>query len=183
MLRCYLQGYDARPSQKPLYAGGNLAFRDGECWQRVADAESKSNECGGTPATPRNIVETLICGLYPRERTWSRRRRKRRSVKLSGQTNCQCRVTIVGTDLTAIEAGQMPPEEIRARHQLCSKLFARELLCSHRCRNLSHLPLCPKCWQQCGHLRQDCAKCRHEDATSHIFREVCGAFLSEEQYP
>lgn len=172
---------------KPLYTEATLLSAMENAGKEVKDAESKKAlaECGiGTPATRANIIETLILRDYIR--------RDRKSIIPTEKGLAVYEIVkdkrIANAEMTgsweltlaAIEAGQMPPEKFaQGIHSyvgtICEELLslAPEQKSYPTCR-------CPKCGNESVGIYAKVAKCRHEGCDFHVFREVCGTLLTED---
>ena len=81
--------------------------------------------------------------------------------------------------LAAIEAGQMQAEKFTQGINAYVGTICEELL-ALTCVQKSYLTFCcPKCGSESVGIYAKIAKCRNEGCDFHIFREVCGTFLSE----
>lgn len=172
---------------KPLYTEATLLSAMENAGKEVEDAESKKAmaECGiGTPATRANIIETLILRDYIR--------RDRKSILPTEKGLAVYEIVkdkrIANAEMTgsweltlaAIEAGQMPPEKFAQGinsyvGNICEELLslAPEQKSYPTCR-------CPKCGNESVGIYAKIAKCRHEGCDFHVFREVCGTLLTED---
>ena len=83
--------------------------------------------------------------------------------------------------LAAIEAGQMPPEKFAQGINSYVETICEELLALAPPMQKSYPTYrCPKCGNESVGIYAKIAKCRHEGCDFHIFREICGTFLSED---
>jgi len=143
---------------KPLYTEAALLSAMENAGKEVEDAESKKAmaECGiGTPATRANIIETLIL------RDYIRRDKK----------------AIIPT-----EKGLAVYEIVKDKKIANAEMTAicEELLSLTPEQKSYPVYRCPKCGQQSVGIYAKVAKCRHETCGFHVFREVCGILLSED---
>ena len=83
--------------------------------------------------------------------------------------------------LAAIETGQMPPEKFAQGINSYVETICEELLALASPMQKSYPAYrCPKCGNESMGIYAKIAKCRHEGCDFHIFREICGTFLSED---
>ena len=155
--------------------------------KEVEDAESKKAmaECGiGTPATRANIIETLIL------RDYIRRDRKSIIPTEKGLTVYEivkdkkiAYAEMTGAwelVLAAIEAGQMAAEKFTQGINSYVDTICKELLSLAPERKTHPTYRCPKCGSESVGIYAKIAKCRNEGCDFHIFREICGTQLSED---
>ena len=172
---------------KPLYTEATLLSAMENAGKEVEDAESKKAmaECGiGTPATRANIIETLILRDYIR-----------RDKKVIIPTEKGLAVYEIVKDkkianaemtgswelaLAAIEAGKMPSDKFSQGINSYVGTICEELLSLSSEQKSYPVYRCPKCGQQSVGIYAKVAKCRHETCGFHVFREVCGILLSED---
>ena len=172
---------------KPLYTEAALLSAMENAGKEVEDAESKKAmaECGiGTPATRANIIETLILRDYIR-----------RDKKVIIPTEKGLAVYEIVKDkkianaemtgswelaLAAIEAGKMPSDKFSQGINSYVSTICEELLSLTPEQKSYPVYRCPKCGQQSVGIYAKVAKCRHETCGFHVFREVCGILLSED---
>ena len=172
---------------KPLYTEATLLSAMENAGKEVEDAESKKAmaECGiGTPATRANIIETLILRDYIR-----------RDKKVIIPTEKGLAVYEIVKDkkianaemtgswelaLAAIEAGKMPSDKFSQGINSYVSTICEELLSLTPEQKSYPVYRCPKCGQQSVGIYAKVAKCRHETCGFHVFREVCGILLSED---
>ena len=172
---------------KPLYTEATLLSAMENAGKEVEDAESKKAmaECGiGTPATRANIIETLILRDYIR-----------RDKKVIIPTEKGLAVYEIVKDkkianaemtgswelaLAAIEAGKMPSDKFSQGINSYVSTICEELLSLTPEQKSYPVYRCPKCGQQSVGIYAKVAKCRHETCGFHVFREVCGIHLSED---
>ena len=172
---------------KPLYTEATLLSAMENAGKEVEDAESKKAmaECGiGTPATRANIIETLILRDYirrdkkaiiPTEKGLAVyeivRDKKIANAEMTGSWELT---------LAAIEAGKMPSERFSQGINSYVSTICEELLSLSPEQKTYPVYRCPKCGQQSVGIYAKVAKCRHETCGFHVFREVCGIHLSED---
>ena len=172
---------------KPLYTEATLLSAMENAGKEVEDAESKKAmaECGiGTPATRANIIETLIL------RDYIRRNKKAIIPTEKGLAVYEivkdkkiANAEMTGSwelALAAIEAGQMPAEKFSQGINSYVETICEELLSLSSEQKSYPVYRCPKCGQQSVGIYAKVAKCRHETCGFHVFREVCGILLSED---
>ena len=173
---------------KPLYTEATLLSAMENAGKEVEDAESKKAmaECGiGTPATRANVIETLILRDYIR--------REKKTVVPTDKGLAVYEIVkdkrIANAEMTgswelilaAIEAGQMPPEKFAQGINSYVETICEELLALAPPMQKSYPAYhCPKCGNESVGIYAKIAKCRHEGCDFHIFREICGTFLSED---
>jgi len=173
---------------KPLYTEATLLSAMENAGKDVEDAESKKAmaECGiGTPATRANIIETLILRDYirrnkkaiiPTEKGLSVyeivKDKKIANAEMTGSWELA---------LAAIEARQMPAEKFAQGINSYVGTICEELLALAPQVQKSYPTYhCPKCGNESVGIYTKVAKCRHEGCDFHIFREICGTLLSED---
>ncbi|ERK03341.1 DNA topoisomerase, partial [Hoylesella pleuritidis] len=173
---------------KPLYTEATLLSAMENAGKDVEDAESKKAmaECGiGTPATRANIIETLIL------RDYIRRNKKAIIPTEKGLAVYEivkdkkiANAEMTGSwelALAAIEAGQMPAEKFAQGINSYVGTICEELLALAPQVQKSYPTYhCPKCGNESVGIYTKVAKCRHEGCDFHIFREVCGMLLTED---
>ena len=172
---------------KPLYTEATLLSAMENAGKEVENAESKKAmaECGiGTPATRANIIETLILRDYIR--------RDKKSVIPTEKGLAVYEIVkdkkIANAEMTgswelalaAIEAGRMPSERFAQGINSYVGTICEELLSLSSEQKSYPVYRCPKCGQQSVGFYAKVAKCRHETCGFHVFREVCGIHLSED---
>ena len=173
---------------KPLYTEAALLSAMENAGKDVSDVESKKAmaECGiGTPATRANIIETLILRDYiRRDKKAIIPTEKGLAVYEIVKDKKIANAEMTGSwelILAAIEAGQMPPEKFAQGINSYVETICEELLALAPPMQKSYpVYRCPKCGQQSVGIYAKIAKCRHEGCDFHIFREICGTFLSED---
>ena len=172
---------------KPLYTEATLLSAMENAGKEVEDAESKKAmaECGiGTPATRANIIETLILRDYIRRDKKSIiptekglavyeivKNKKIANAEMTGSWELA---------LAAIEAGKMPSDKFAQGINSYVGTICEELLSLTPEQKSYPVYRCPKCGQQSVGIYAKVAKCRHETCGFHVFREVCGIHLSED---
>ena len=172
---------------KPLYTEATLLSAMENAGKEVEDAESKKAmaACGiGTPATRANIIETLILRDYirrdkkaiiPTEKGLAAyeivKDKKIANAEMTGSWELA---------LAAIEAGKMPSERFAQGINSYVGTICEELLSLSSEQKSYPVYRCPKCGQQSVGIYAKVAKCRHETCGFHVFREVCGIHLSED---
>ena len=172
---------------KPLYTEATLLSAMENAGKDVEDAESKKAmaECGiGTPATRANTIETLILRDYIR--------RDRKSIIPTEKGLAVYEIVkdkkIANAEMTgswelalaAIEAGKMPSDKFSQGINSYVSTICEELLSLSSEQKSYPVYRCPKCGQQSVGIYAKVAKCRHETCGFHVFREVCGIHLSED---
>ena len=177
-----------KTKSKPLYTEATLLSAMENAGKEVEDAESKKAmaECGiGTPATRANIIETLILRDYIR--------RDRKSIIPTEKGLAVYEIVkdkkIANAEMTgswelalaAIEAGQMPAEKFAKGINSYIGTICEELLAlSPQVQKSYPTYRCPKCGQQSVGIYAKVAKCRNEGCDFHVFREICGTLLTED---
>ena len=172
---------------KPLYTEATLLSAMENAGKEVEDAESKKAmaECGiGTPATRANIIETLILRDYiRRDKKAIIPTEKGLAVYEIVKDKKIANAEMTGAwelALAAIEVGKMPSDKFAQGINSYVGTICEELL-SHSPEQKSYpVYRCPKCGQQSVGIYAKVAKCRHETCSFHVFREVCGIHLSED---
>ena len=172
---------------KPLYTEATLLSAMENAGKEVEDTESKKAmaECGiGTPATRANIIETLILRDYTR--------RNKKSIIPTEKGLAVYEIVkdkkIANAEMTgswelalaAIEAGKMPADKFSQGINSYVGTICEELLSLSSEQKSYPVYRCPKCGQQSVGIYAKVAKCRHETCGFHVFREVCGILLSED---
>ena len=178
---------DHKTKPKPLYTEATLLSAMENAGKEVEDAESKKAmaECGiGTPATRANIIETLILRDYIR--------RDKKSIIPTEKGLAVYEIVkdkkIANAEMTgswelalaAIEAGKMPSERLSQGINSYVGTICEDLLSLSSEQKSYPVYRCPKCGQQSVGIYAKVAKCRHETCGFHVFREVCGIHLSED---
>ena len=172
---------------KPLYTEATLLSAMENAGKEVKDAESKKAMavCGiGTPSTRANIIETLILRDYIR--------RDKKSIIPTEKGLAVYEIVkdkkIANAEMTgswelalaAIEAGKMPSDKFAQGINSYVGTICEELLSLSSEQKSYPVYRCPKCGQQSVGIYAKVAKCRHETCGFHVFREVCGIHLSED---
>ena len=172
---------------KPLYTEATLLSAMENAGKEVEDAESKKAmaACGiGTPATRANIIETLILRDYIR--------RDKKSIIPTEKGLAVYEIVkdkkIANAEMTgswelalaAIETGKMPSDKFSQGINSYVGTICEELLSLTPEQKSYPVYRCPKCGQQSVGIYAKVAKCRHETCGFHVFREVCGIHLSED---
>ena len=172
---------------KPLYTEATLLSAMENAGKEVEDAESKKAmaDCGiGTPATRANIIETLILRDYIR--------RDKKSIIPTEKGLAVYEIVkdkkIANAEMTgswelafaAIEAGKMPSDKFTQGINSYVGTICEELLSLSSEQKSYPVYRCPKCGQQSVSIYAKVVKCRHETCGFHVFRDVCGIHLSED---
>ena len=172
---------------KPLYTEATLLSAMENAGKEVENAESKKAmaECGiGTPATRANIIETLILRDYiRRDKKAIIPTEKGLAVYEIVKDKRIANAEMTGSwelALAAIEAGKMPSERFAQGINSYVGTICEELLSLSSEQKPYPVYRCPKCGQQSVGIYAKVAKCRNKDCNFHIFREVCGTMLSED---
>ena len=172
---------------KPLYTEATLLSAMENAGKEVEDAESKKAmaECGiGTPATRANIIETLILRDYiRRDKKAIIPTEKGLAVYEIVKDKKIANAEMTGAwelALAAIEAGKMPADKFAQGINSYVETICEELLSLSSDQKSYPAYRCPKCGQQSVGIYAKVAKCRHEGCDFHIFREICGTLLSED---
>ena len=172
---------------KPLYTEASLLSAMENAGKEVEEADKRKAmaECGiGTPATRANIIETLILRDYIR--------REKKSIVPTDKGLSVYEIVkdkkIANAEMTgaweltlaAIEAGQMQAEKFTQGINAYVGTICEELLALTCVQKSYPTFCCPKCGNESVGIYAKIAKCRNEGCDFHIFREVCGTFLSED---
>ena len=172
---------------KPLYTEATLLSAMENARKEVEDAESKKAmaECGiGTPATRANIIETLILRDYiRREKKTIVPTEKGLAVYEIVRDKKIANAEMTGSweqALAAIEAGQMPADKFAQGINSYVGTICEELLSLASEQKSYPTYRCPKCGSESVGIYAKVAKCRNKDCNFHIFREVCGTLLTED---
>ena len=172
---------------KPLYTEATLLSAMENAGKEVEDAESKKAmaACGiGTPATRANIIETLILRDYiRRDKKAIIPTEKGLAVYEIVKDKKIANAEMTGSwelALAAIEAGKMPSDKFAQGINSYVGTICEELLSLSSEQRSYPVYRCPKCGQQSVGIYAKVAKCRHESCGFHVFREVCGILLSED---
>ena len=172
---------------KPLYTEATLLSAMENAGKEVEDAESKKAmaACGiGTPATRANIIETLILRDYiRRDKKAIIPTEKGLAVYEIVKDKKIANAEMTGSwelALAAIEAGKMPSDKFAQGINSYVGTICEELLSLSSEQKSYPVYRCPKCGQKSVGIYAKVAKCRHETCGFHVFREVCGIHLSED---
>ena len=172
---------------KPLYTEATLLSAMENAGKEVEDAESKKAmaACGiGTPATRANIIETLILRDYiRRDKKAIIPTEKGLAVYEIVKDKKIANAEMTGSwelALAAIEAGKMPSDKFSQGINSYVGTICEELLSLSSEQKSYPVYRCPKCGQKSVGIYAKVAKCRHETCGFHVFREVCGIHLSED---
>ena len=172
---------------KPLYTEAALLSAMENAGKEVKEDDKRKAmaECGiGTPATRANIIETLILRDYIR--------RDKKSIIPTEKGLAVYEIVkdkkIANAEMTgswelalaAIEAGTMPSERFSQGINSYVETICEELLSLSSDQKSYPVYRCPKCGQQSVGIYAKVAKCRHETCGFHVFREICGILLSED---
>ena len=172
---------------KPLYTEATLLSAMENAGKEVEDADSKKAmaECGiGTPATRANIIETLILRDYiRRDKKAIIPTEKGLAVYEIVKDKKIANAEMTGSwelALAAIEAGKMPSDKFAQGINSYVGTICEELLSLSTEQKSYPVYRCPKCGQQSVSIYAKVVKCRHETCGFHVFRDVCGIHLSED---
>ena len=172
---------------KPLYTEATLLSAMENAGKEVEEDDKRKAmaECGiGTPATRANIIETLILRDYiRREKKAIIPTEKGLAVYEIVKDKKIANAEMTGSwelALAAIEAGKMPSERFAQGINSYVSTICEELLSLTPEQKSYPVYRCPKCGQQSVGIYAKVAKCRNEGCDFHIFREVCGTLLSED---
>ena len=172
---------------KPLYTEATLLSAMENAGKEVEDAESKKAmaACGiGTPATRANIIETLILRDYiRRDKKAIIPTEKGLAVYEIVKDKKIANAEMTGAwelALAAIEAGKMPSDKFSQGINSYVGTICEELLSLSSEQKSYPVYRCPKCGQQSVGIYAKVVRCRHETCGFHVFREVCGIHLSED---
>ena len=172
---------------KPLYTEATLLSAMENAGKEVKDAESKKAMavCGiGTPSTRANIIETLILRDYiRRDKKAIIPTEKGLAVYEIVKDKKIANAEMTGSwelALAAIEVGKMPSDKFSQGINSYVGTICEELLSLSSEQKSYPIYHCPKCGQQSVGIYAKVAKCRHETCGFHVFREVCGIHLSED---
>ena len=174
---------------KALYTEATLLSAMENTGKEVEDVESKKAmaECGiGTPATRANIIETLLLRDYiQREKKAIIPTEKGLAVYEIVKEKRIANAEMTGAwelSLAAIEAGTVSSQAFAEGIRTYTEQICQELLSLVPAIDSSRYPTyrCPKCGNDSVGIYAKVAKSRSEGCDFHIFRSVCGTFLSEE---
>ena len=172
---------------KPLYTEATLLSAMENAGKEVKEDDKRKAmaECGiGTPATRANIIEMLILRDYIR--------RDKKSIIPTEKGLAVYEIVkdkkIANAEMTGswelalatIEAGKMPSDKFSQGINSYVGTICEELLSLSSDQKSYPAYHCPKCGQQSVGIYAKVAKCRHETCGFHVFREVCGIHLSED---
>ena len=172
---------------KPLYTEATLLSAMENAGKEVKEDDKRKAmaECGiGTPATRANIIETLILRDYiRRDKKAIIPTKKGLAVYEIVKDKKIANAEMTGSwelALAAIEAGKMPSDKFSQGINSYVGTICEELLSLSSEQKSYPVYCCPKCGQQSVGIYAKVAKCRHETCGFHVFREVCGIHLSED---
>ena len=172
---------------KPLYTEATLLSAMENAGKEVKEDDKRKAmaECGiGTPATRANIIETLILRDYiRRDKKAIIPTEKGLAVYEIVKDKKIANAEMTGAwelALAAIEAGKMPADKFSQGINSYVETICEELLSLSSDQKSYPVYRCPKCGQQSVGIYAKVAKCRHETCGFHVFREVCGIHLSED---
>ena len=172
---------------KPLYTEATLLSAMENAGKEVKEDDKRKvmAECGiGTPATRANIIETLILRDYiRRDKKAIIPTEKGLAVYEIVKDKKIANAEMTGSwelALAAIEAGKMPSDKFSQGINSYVSTICEELLSLSSEQKSYPVYRCPKCGQQSVGIYAKVAKCRHEACGFHVFREVCGIHLSED---
>ena len=172
---------------KPLYTEATLLSAMENAGKEVMEDDKRKAmaECGiGTPATRANIIETLILRDYiRRDKKAIIPTEKGLAVYEIVKDKKIANAEMTGAwelALAAIEVGKMPSDKFAQGINSYVGTICEELLSLSSEQKSYPVYRCPKCGQQSVGIYAKVAKCRHETCGFHVFREVCGIHLSED---
>ena len=172
---------------KPLYTEATLLSAMENAGKEVKEDDKRKAmaECGiGTPATRANIIETLILRDYiRRDKKAIIPTEKGLAVYEIVKDKKIANAEMTGAwelALAAIEVGKMPSDKFAQGINSYVGTICEELLSLSSEQKSYPVYRCPKCGQQSVGIYAKVAKCRHETCGFHVFREVCGIHLSED---
>ena len=172
---------------KPLYTEAILLSAMEKAGKEVKEDDKRKAmaECGiGTPATRANIIETLILRDYiRRDKKAIIPTEKGLAVYEIVKDKKIANAEMTGSwelALAAIEVGKMPSDKFAQGINSYVGTICEELLSLSSEQKSYPVYRCPKCGQQSVGIYAKVAKCRHETCGFHVFREVCGIHLSED---
>ena len=172
---------------KPLYTEATLLSAMENAGKDVKEDDKRKAmaECGiGTPATRANIIETLILRDYiRREKKTVVPTEKGLAVYEIVKDKKIANAEMTGAwelALAAIEAGKIPSDKFSQGINSYVETICEELLSLSSEQKSYPVYHCPKCGQQSVGIYAKVVKCRHETCGFHVFREVCGIHLSED---
>ena len=172
---------------KPLYTEATLLSAMENAGKEVKEDDKRKAmaECGiGTPATRANIIETLILRDYiRRDKKAIIPTEKGLAVYEIVKDKKIANAEMTGSwelALAAIEVGKMPSDKFAQGINSYVGTICEELLSLSSEQKSYPVYRCPKCGQQSVGIYAKVAKCRYETCGFHVFREVCGIHLSED---
>ena len=172
---------------KPLYTEATLLSAMENAGKDVEESDKRKAmaDCGiGTPATRANIIETLILRDYiRRDKKAIIPTEKGLAVYEIVKDKKIANAEMTGAwelALAAIEAGKMPSERFSQGINSYVGTICEELLSLSSDQKSYPVYRCPKCGQKSVGIYAKVVKCRHETCGFHVFREVCGIHLSED---
>ncbi len=172
---------------KPLYTEATLLSAMENAGKEVKEDDKRKAmaECGiGTPATRANIIETLILRDYiRRDKKAIIPTEKGLAVYEIVKDKKIANAEMTGSwelALAAIEAGKMPSDKFAQGINSYVGTICEELLSLSSEQKSYPVYRCPKCGQQSVSIYAKVVKCRYETCGFHVFREVCGILLSED---
>ena len=172
---------------KPLYTEATLLSAMENAGKEVKEDDKRKAmaACGiGTPATRANIIETLILRDYiRRDKKAIIPTEKGLAVYEIVKDKKIANAEMTGSwelALAAIEVGKMPSDKFSQGITSYVSTICEELLSLSSEQKSYPVYRCPKCGQQSVGIYAKVAKCRHETCGFHVFREVCGIHLSED---
>jgi len=172
---------------KPFYTEATLLSAMENAGKEVKEDDKRKAmaECGiGTPATRANIIETLILRDYiRRDKKAIIPTEKGLAVYEIVKDKKIANAEMTGSwelALAAIEAGKMPSDKFSQGINSYVGTICEELLSLSSEQKSYPVYRCPKCGQKSVGIYAKVAKCRHETCGFHVFREVCGIHLSED---
>ena len=176
-----------KTKSKPLYTEATLLSAMENAGKEVKEDDKRKAmaECGiGTPATRANIIETLILRDYiRRDKKAIIPTEKGLAVYEIVKDKKIANAEMTGAwelALAAIEAGKMPADKFSQGINSYVVTICEELLSLTPEQKFYPVYRCPKCGQQSVGIYAKVAKCRHETCGFHVFRDVCGIHLSED---
>ena len=185
LLNAEIMEHKTKP--KPLYTEATLLSAMENAGKEVEEADKRKAmaECGiGTPATRANIIETLILRDYiRRDKKAIIPTEKGLAVYEIVKDKKIANAEMTGSwelALAAIEAGKMPADKFSQGINSYVGTICEELLSLSPEQKSYPVYRCPKCGQQSVGIYTKVAKCRNEGCGFHVFREVCGTLLSED---
>lgn len=172
---------------KPLYTEAALLSAMENAGKEVKEDDKRKAmaECGiGTPATRANIIETLILRDYiRRDKKAIIPTEKGLAVYEIVKDKKIANAEMTGSwelALAAIEAGKMPSDKFTQGINSYMGTICEELLSLSSEQKSYPVYRCPKCGQQSVGIYAKVAKCKDNSCGFHVFREICGTLLSEE---